>query len=183
MIKRNNPNEDNTKVGDIKEEKKNKKNKKNKEKEPSVLDRYFQQSEERTTIKYTSIDTDSTTILNNDVDTDSTTILSGNLSTEMVGYLIRRKNGDRIEIYNTMFTLGKDSVHSNYLIDDNRTISRQHAMIRFENGIAKVEDCNSTNGSWLNGEKLISGDAKRLNDGDIIKLSDEEFEFRYRDRY
>ena len=40
-----------------------------------------------------------------------------------------------------------------------------------------LEDCGSTNGTWLNGNKVTSENAQVLRDGDVIKLSNDEFVF------
>ena len=53
-------------------------------------------------------------------------------------------------------------------------------IIKVQSTAATIEDCGSTNGSWLNGAKLTKGNPVRLNNGDIIRLANEEFEFRYR---
>ena len=42
---------------------------------------------------------------------------------------------------------------------------------------AYIQDCNSTNGTFINGTKIESERAVLLNSGDIIKLSNEEFEY------
>ena len=66
------------------------------------------------------------------------------------------------------------------IISGNKAISRKHVIIKVQSAAATIEDCGSTNGSWLNGAKLAKGNPVRLNNGDIIRLANEEFEFRYR---
>jgi pSer/pThr/pTyr-binding forkhead associated (FHA) protein len=48
-------------------------------------------------------------------------------------------------------------------------ISRQHAKITAQGGYF-LEDLNSVNGTWLNRQKLLSGQKMPLNNGDEIRL-------------
>ncbi len=93
------------------------------------------------------------------------------------GKLIRNKTGEKIQINKMYFSIGKDSLHVDYSIKDNGTISRQHAAIRRTKDGVYLEDCNSTNGTWLNNEKLDKGSRKKLSNGDMIKISNEEFKY------
>ncbi|SDB51852.1 FHA domain-containing protein [Pseudobutyrivibrio sp. YE44] len=95
-----------------------------------------------------------------------------------LGTLVRVKTGEKISISKGMFSIGKDNLHVDYCIKDNGTISRKHAVIRQAKEGLYLEDANSTNGSWLNGRKLVFGRAELLRNGDMIKLSNEEFEYR-----
>ena len=183
LVNRKKPEEDKAeKKAKKKEKKKNKK-----DKGPSVLDRYFEQAEggsedEEQTIKYTSVSDDATTILSSDIDEDQTTILSGDLrnTNTINAYLIRKGSGEQINISKPVYSIGKDSTQADYIISGNKEISRKHVIIKVQSAAATIEDCGSTNGSWLNGAKLAKGNPVRLNNGDIIRLANEEFEFRYR---
>ncbi|MGD8833428.1 MAG: FHA domain-containing protein [Desulfobacteraceae bacterium] len=53
------------------------------------------------------------------------------------------------------------------LILDNEMISSRHAQIQSHNGTAKLKDLGSTNGTFVNGEKITQSN---LNDGDEIKI-------------
>jgi pSer/pThr/pTyr-binding forkhead associated (FHA) protein len=53
---------------------------------------------------------------------------------------------------------------------DYKRVSRRHAVIRFEGGVATVQDLASTNGTMLN-DDLLTPDPKRLQDGDVITIS------------
>jgi FHA domain len=48
--------------------------------------------------------------------------------------------------------------------------SRQHAVIVFEQDVVTVEDCNSLNGTWVNGVRLHPGQRRQLKPGDIIQV-------------
>ena len=53
---------------------------------------------------------------------------------------------------------------------DDKSISRIHAKITEEKGCLYLEDCNSTNGTYLNGMPLDVNDHIMLEHGDEIKL-------------
>jgi hypothetical protein len=124
---------------------------------------------------------DATTVLSkaalNPVEDGATTILDSNDMVQAVslGKLTRKNTNETIEITKSDFSVGKDRMHADYCISNNRAISRQHVVFtRGKNG-TYVKDCNSTNGSWINGIKLQSERQVLLNDGDVLKLANEEF--------
>lgn len=80
----------------------------------------------------------------------------------------------RIPIGQLPFTIGKGSV--NYIVA-NPTVSRLHITIRQEEDGFYVQDEHSSNGTWLDGERLIPGQPKLLHDGASLRLSNEEFTF------
>ncbi len=48
--------------------------------------------------------------------------------------------------------------------------SRQHALIRSENGILSIEDLNSSNGTFVNRTRLYPGQKRVINVNDIIQI-------------
>lgn len=50
-------------------------------------------------------------------------------------------------------------------------VSRQHARLRFVEGAYHIEDMNSANRTFLNGNLLRSNVPYRLRDGDIVRLA------------
>lgn len=58
-----------------------------------------------------------------------------------------------------------------------RYISGVHASIDFDNisGVWKITDKGSTNGSFLNGERLVAGTSHFLKVGDVIRFADINF--------
>ncbi|HWE25601.1 MAG TPA: FHA domain-containing protein [Myxococcales bacterium] len=58
-----------------------------------------------------------------------------------------------------------------------KKISRKHATIRYEGGEFQIADLDSSNGTFVNEEKVQKHD---LIDNDIVKLGDIEFEFKCR---
>lgn len=64
------------------------------------------------------------------------------------------------------------------LIDLNRFqgyrlgVSRQHARVTYENGRYFLEDLNSSNGTWLNGNRLQPYQPQALHRGDHVQLGE-----------
>ena len=63
---------------------------------------------------------------------------------------------------------------------DNTKISRKHCKISFDGFNYKIEDLNSTYGTYVNNKKVKSNDAVILHDGDTVILSDSEFKISLR---
>ncbi len=116
-----------------------------------------------------------TTVLNEGA--GETTVLGGGAAASGAS-LIRKKNGERIAITGNEFVIGKEKRRVNYCIADNNSISRAHAKIVRRGNSSYIVDMNSTNFTFVNGTKLASGQEHLLNNGDKIKLSDEEFQFQ-----
>ena len=72
-------------------------------------------------------------------------------------------------------TIGREqNLHpnnDNFLALPLQTLSRQHAILFFEDETWKISDCNSTNGTWVNGKKLSPNQALPLSVGDVIELA------------
>lgn len=94
-----------------------------------------------------------------------------------LGKLIRIKTNEKITMNKAYFSIGKDTLHVDYSIRDNGTISRQHAAIRKMGDGIYLEDCNSTNGTWVNNVRLNKGSRVKLSNGDMVKISNEEFKY------
>lgn len=71
--------------------------------------------------------------------------------------------------------------HHNNGIFSNSLMSRKHAEIRMESyGQLVVEDLESSNGTFLNGEQITPRIPYRLNNGDIIQFGSEDEDLDYR---
>jgi len=55
------------------------------------------------------------------------------------------------------------------------TASRTHACVRYARGAWFIQDLDSANGTWVNGQRV---GATGLVSGDRIRIGDTEFEFR-----
>lgn len=76
--------------------------------------------------------------------------------------------GRTYPLYEVSCTLGRSA--DNTMVFDSSRISRHHAQIRLLPSGAIVEDLDSTNGTWLNGEQLT--EPRLLSPGDQIRLAD-----------
>lgn len=106
-----------------------------------------------------------------------TSILGGG-APAVAATLVRKKTGEQIQIRKQLFKVGKERVNVDYCISDNSTISRIHVQITYRGGEYYITDMKSTNYTYVNGNKLAANQEVKLRNGDKIKLSDEEFEFR-----
>lgn len=77
------------------------------------------------------------------------------------------------------FTIGKLEGYADAVINV-PAISRLHARIYAgdSNGTYQIEDLNSTNGTFVNEQQILPYTKVPLHEGDVIRLADEEFEFR-----
>jgi hypothetical protein len=66
-----------------------------------------------------------------------------------------------------------------YLFIDNSTVSKVHAVLFMNReGNFLVSDAGSTNGTYINGVRLKYGEAKQIEDGDVVSFGDVEVRFR-----
>jgi pSer/pThr/pTyr-binding forkhead associated (FHA) protein len=68
-------------------------------------------------------------------------------------------------------TIGR--TNGNDLIISERTVSRRHARLWFDNGRWLLEDIQSANGTLVNNMRLIPNQPVALNDNDVINFGDE----------
>lgn len=106
-----------------------------------------------------------------------TSVLGGG-SAQPTATLIRKKTGETVTIAKPSYSIGKERSKVDFCVPDNNSISRNHANIVCKGGVYYIVDNNSTNFTFVNGNKIAAGQEVRLNSGDKIKLADEEFEFR-----
>ena len=92
--------------------------------------------------------------------------------------LIRIKNNERIPLNKPVFRVGKERSYVDYFVGDNPAISRSHANFIIRDGEYFVVDTNSTNHTYVNDKMINSSVETKVNDGDRIRLANEEFEFK-----
>jgi len=74
----------------------------------------------------------------------------------------------------TTLLLGRDPSESLVAaaFADYENVSRRHATVTVDDGgHASIRDENSTNGTFVNGDRVLPGIAVRLADGDIVRLA------------
>ena len=107
------------------------------------------------------------------------TALLGNeehINRKLIG--LKNQEGNSIELVKLPFTIGKMAGFSDAAIDI-PAISRLHIRIYpgSSPGEYLVEDLNTTNGTFINEQKLLPYTKTPLREGDIIRLAGEEFQF------
>lgn len=73
----------------------------------------------------------------------------------------------------TSVMLGRDPAESLVAaaFADHENVSRRHALITVDDsGHASIRDENSTNGTFVNGDRLLPGTEARIVDGDTVRL-------------
>ncbi|MEY8338323.1 DUF6382 domain-containing protein [Lachnospiraceae bacterium 62-35] len=132
----------------------------------------FSDDDNRTIIVGGGDDEGSTMVLGYSGDTDNST------AGMTIASITRRKNGQSMMINKSVFHMGKESSFADFFIGDNRAISSAHADIICDEGAYFIRDMNSLNHTFVNGVMVTAGEMKPLQSGDIIRLADEEFDFR-----
>lgn len=97
---------------------------------------------------------------------------------DAVTYIIRKRTGEKVVINRSLFKMGKDASYVDYCIKDNPAVSRNHAdIVQKPDGFYLV-DKGSLNHTFINGRKLEPGEYWKLEDGCLMQLADDVFEFR-----
>lgn len=127
----------------------------------------------------TTVNFGETTVLNGGT-FGETTVLSQmqNPQQMSVPQLVRTKNSEKIMINKPVYRIGKERSYVDYFIADNTAISRSHANIIVRDGKYYIVDTNSTNHTYVNGQMIQSNMEVEIIHGDIIRLANEEFEFK-----
>lgn len=80
------------------------------------------------------------------------------------------------------FVLGKNPKIVDGVLRMSPTISRKHCMITQKDGVIYIEDLDSVNHTYVNGEMVKKGEKVPVRPGDQIRLAEVEFELEFRDR-
>lgn len=84
--------------------------------------------------------------------------------------------GEKVAISKDRFVIGRGKQQSDLTVKD-PNVSRQHAMIEFQNGVYFMVDMGSTNGVEFNGQRIAR---KQIAEGDVFRICDHELQFTYR---
>lgn len=117
-----------------------------------------------------------TVVLGEEMNHGDTILLSA--PAEVQPYLVRKKTGEKVFIKGPIFRIGKEHNYVDYFIGDNSAISRSHANIIVNGNDYFIIDTNSKNHTYVNGMMIASNVQTQLTHGNILKLANEEFEFR-----
>ena len=110
---------------------------------------------------------------------EATTLLTGAMISNGI-YCLKPEdpNEDNIMLTEFPFFIGKSGDKTHHTIEDS-TVSRFHARIDREEEELWLTDLNSTNGTFLNGIRLMPFGRMRVNKGDSIVISRKRYEFKY----
>ena len=117
---------------------------------------------------------ETTVLSNNAAGAGETTVLS---PVSTMHTLVRKKTGESIPVNKASYVIGKDNT-ADYCVTGNTSISRTHARLTVKGSQCFISDMRSTNGTFVNNARIAPNQETPLKSGDIVRLSDEEFEFR-----
>lgn len=90
------------------------------------------------------------------------------------GFQIKlKKTGEAFDLEKEKTSVGK-SKFSDIQIKDTQTVSRTHVILHLDGDKLFVEDNKSLNGTFVNNQRLLSGERREVFEGDVIRMSDEE---------
>ena len=90
-------------------------------------------------------------------------------------YFVRTRTGERIDLDKAEFKIGHKVSDVDYVVSDNSAISRVHCVITKRNGVCFIRDNHSTNGTYINGDRLNDGEERFLTNNAFVILGNEEF--------
>ena len=93
-----------------------------------------------------------------------------------LGALTAIYQGERTSVNKEKFIIGRGRQTSDLTIKD-PNVSRQHAMIEFQNGVYYMVDLGSTNGVEFHGQRVTR---KAIVEGDVFRICDHEVVFTFR---
>ena len=100
---------------------------------------------------------------------EATVFLYGN---DTAGYPFSLVSDDQpaINVSHFPFFVGKDSRHCDYVMADQIGISRYHLKIDRDGEDFTISDLNSTNGTFINGERLAPHLPHKIRRGDELRI-------------
>ena len=123
-------------------------------------------------------DDEATGLLNNGDDEDEATgLLIENKANVRFPTLYRVLAEETISVNKPVFRLGKERSYVDYFVTNNIAVSRSHADIITRGNKHFVKDLNSKNHTYINNNELPIQMEVEINDGDSLKLGNEEFIF------
>ena len=115
--------------------------------------------------------------------TGSTDVLSDDYDSDLPEpNFVRERTGERFFITKPEFKIGKSRLHADYAIDGNTAISRIHCIVVQKNGVNYIKDNASTNGTFVDENKVEASQEVLLKDGVTVRLGDEIFTFHLKRR-
>ena len=121
---------------------------------------------------------EATGLLTNDsYEDEATGLLTENNANVRFPTLFRVLTEETISVNKPVFRLGKERSYVDYFVTNNIAVSRSHADIITRGNKYFVKDLNSKNHTYINNQELPIQMEMEINDGDSLKLGNEEFIF------
>ena len=95
-------------------------------------------------------------------------------------HLVTVENTFTIQVTSSPFSIGTDPGGNDFVFEGNPLVSRHHAAIYSIRNKYYLEDLQSTNGTWINGERIPAGKKTELHGGDRVRFANVTFLFRER---
>lgn len=73
------------------------------------------------------------------------------------------------------YVIGKNAAIADGVVSFNKAISRQHCMIRENNGHYTITDLGSANGTFVNGQRIVPNQQHPIQNGDVVRLANSDF--------
>lgn len=90
-------------------------------------------------------------------------------------YLLRKSNNEQILLSQGHFKIGRSNENTDYCIDGNPLVGRFHAEFTVDEGKCYIEDMNSKNHTYINGNMIENMTKYEIANGDEIRLANEVF--------
>ncbi len=94
---------------------------------------------------------------------------------EVMGATLVSRDGKEYKLKEGENLLGRES--ADILLFYDKSVSRRHALIIWEGDKCYIEDLGSTNGTFINGVRLPTGQKTPIYDGDEVAFADSNFRF------
>ena len=140
-------------------------------KEPEYMAPY---DEEATGLLFEVGDTEATGLLS---DNETNGLLVDNRVSVHFPTIYRTLTEETISVNKPVFRLGKERSYVDYFVTNNIAVSRSHADIITRGNRYYVKDLNSKNHTYINNRELPVHAEVEIQDGDTLKLGNEEFIF------
>ncbi|KAA0549169.1 FHA domain-containing protein [Bacillus sp. BGMRC 2118] len=111
------------------------------------------------------------------VEEEETTALGIGRQPMTTPYIVVVSNNKKVYVTKNRFTIGRDPNQVDFT-SENKTVGRVHAELETVSGEYFLIDNKSTNGSFINGNRISPHEKMKLRHEDQFKLGNEEFVFR-----
>lgn len=98
---------------------------------------------------------------------------------QKIGVLVRQRTGTVYHLTEANYEIGNQNM-AEIAIVDNRAVSKHHAKIMNKNNTYTITDLGSTNGTFVNGRRIMVNEPYELERSVRISIANEEFVFEIR---